>query len=329
MVTFLNSHSYAASVGERLSEKEAGWERYDDGNKGIKYLGSWIDHHSGDEYNSTSIYTSQSGAQIKFSFYGTKLRLIGTRYLDRPNNVQITIDNINEVFSQNGPFSRQNLSFEKTGLSEGRHNVTITVPQLSGYYDLDAIDIDENGKLLDVNTATNLKATAGDSQVSLKWDQIDNADSYTVKYGTESGKYTETVTATKDAYGNFVIPGLTDGTKYYFVVSAKVNGADSEYSNEASVTPQGGGGGKSDPEQASGNRAILVVTMTNGLEKEFDLSMKEVNDFISWYESKQAGSGSASYAINKHDNNKGPFSSRKDYMLYDRILTFEVSEYSK
>lgn len=69
--------------------------------------------------------------------------------------------------------------------------------------------------------------------------------------------------------------------------------------------------------------------MTTGLEKEFDLSMKEVNDFISWYEGKQAGSGSASYAINKHDNNKGPFSSRKDYMLYDRILTFEVSEYSK
>lgn len=79
----------------------------------------------------------------------------------------------------------------------------------------------------------------------------------------------------------------------------------------------------------NGDRAILVVTMTTGLEKEFDLSMKEVNDFIAWYEGKQAGSGSASYAINKHDNNKGPFSSRKDYMLYDRILMFEVSEYSK
>ncbi|MNW28814.1 N-acetylneuraminate epimerase [compost metagenome] len=81
------------------------------------------------------------------------------------------------------------------------------------------------------------------------------------------------------------------------------------------------------PEQPSGNRAILVVTMTTGLEKEFDLSMKEVNAFISWYEAKQAGSGKASYAINKHDNNKGPFNSRKDYILYDRVLTFEVSEY--
>lgn len=61
--------------------------------------------------------------------------------------------------------------------------------------------------------------------------------------------------------------------------------------------------------------------------QEFDLSMKEVNDFIGWYEAKQAGSGKASYAIDKHDNNKGPFKSRKDYILFDRVLTFEVSEY--
>ncbi|WP_342426347.1 fibronectin type III domain-containing protein [Paenibacillus sp. FSL L8-0158] len=175
---------------------------------------------------------------------------------------------------------------------------------------------------------TNLEAIPGDGQVTLKWDQIENAESYTVKYGTESDKFTETATATKDAYGNFIIPGLTNGTKYYFVVNAKVNGVDSEYSNEASATPQGEGGQPA-PEPTNGDRAILVVTMTTGVEKEFDLSMKEVNDFIAWYEDKQAGSGSASYAINKHDNNKGPFSSRKDYMLYDRILTFEVSEYTK
>ncbi|WP_339307730.1 hypothetical protein [Paenibacillus sp. FSL R5-0519] len=82
-----------------------------------------------------------------------------------------------------------------------------------------------------------------------------------------------------------------------------------------------------EPEQPSGNRAILVVTMTTGLEKEFDLSMQEVNSFIDWYETKQAGSGRASYAIDKHENNKGPFKSRKDYILFDRVLTFEVSEY--
>ncbi|QHZ45415.1 Kelch repeat-containing protein [Bacillus sp. NSP9.1] len=82
------------------------------------------------------------------------------------------------------------------------------------------------------------------------------------------------------------------------------------------------------PDQSSGDRALLVITMTNGLEKEFDLSMDEVNDFISWYDQKDAGSGSSKYAIDKHDNNKGPFSSRKDYVIFNNILTFEVNEYS-
>lgn len=34
------------------------------------------------------------------------------------------------------------------------------------------------------------------------------------------------------------------------------------------------------PEQPTGNRAILVVTMNTGLEKEFDLPMSEVNAFF-------------------------------------------------
>jgi len=41
-----------------------------------------------------------------------------------------------------------------------------------------------------------------------------------------------------------------------------------------------------EPGQPTGNRAILVVTMTTGLEKEFDLSMQEVNRFIDWNETK-------------------------------------------
>ncbi|WP_256021900.1 fibronectin type III domain-containing protein [Paenibacillus kribbensis] len=252
------------------------------------------------------------------------------------NKVGISIDGKIEYFSAyRESWSHQRLAYEKVGLERGIHNVKIwTEVPSSNYvvydYRFDAIDVDSDGKLTDYNgSEINLSAEAGNSQVTLKWNQIKDAESYTVKYGTVSGKCTETVTATKDAYGNFVIPGLTNGTKYYFVVSAKLNGVNSEYSNEASATPQGGGG-QTGPEQPTGNRAILVVTMTTGLEKEFDLSMKEVNDFIAWYEGKQTGSGSASYSINKHDNNKGPFSSRKDYMLFNRILTFEVSdEYSK
>lgn len=83
----------------------------------------------------------------------------------------------------------------------------------------------------------------------------------------------------------------------------------------------------SNPEP-TGDRAILVITMVNGLEKEYDLSMSEVNSFIDWYDAKDAGSGLSKYAIDKHNNNIGPFSSRTDYVIFNNILTFEVNAYN-
>lgn len=80
--------------------------------------------------------------------------------------------------------------------------------------------------------------------------------------------------------------------------------------------------------EPTGDRAILVIIMTTGLEKEYDLSMAEVNSFINWYDTKDAGTGPSKYAIDKHDNNKGPFSKRTDYVIFNNILTFEVNEYS-
>ncbi|KWX74021.1 galactose oxidase [Paenibacillus jilunlii] len=49
---------------------------------------------------------------------------------------------------------------------------------------------------------------------------------------------------------------------------------------------------------------------------------------MEWYDARDAGSGPAQYVINKHDNNKGPFSKRKDYVVFDKILTIEVNEYT-
>ncbi|ALP35096.1 hypothetical protein ASL14_01780 [Paenibacillus sp. IHB B 3084] len=186
--------------------------------------------------------------------------------------------------------------------------------------------------------AQKLNAVGGESKVTLSFDSVANATSYTVKRSVKSGgPYENIADMIKDT--SFIDSNVKNGTTYYYVVTAVNDGGESTFSNEASATPKAvlipdpnptTEPKPSEPdENLPGDRAIVVVTMTTGLEKEFDLSMKEVNDFIVWYESKQAGSGPASYAINKHDNNKGPFSSRKDYMLYDRILTFEVSEYSK
>lgn len=81
------------------------------------------------------------------------------------------------------------------------------------------------------------------------------------------------------------------------------------------------------PDQ-TGDRAILIVTLINGIEKEYDLPMNEVDAFLNWYDARDAGRGTGLYAIDKHTNNKGPFGKRKDYVIFDKILTFEVSEYT-
>ncbi|MDA1476496.1 Kelch repeat-containing protein [Bacillus changyiensis] len=73
--------------------------------------------------------------------------------------------------------------------------------------------------------------------------------------------------------------------------------------------------------------ALLVITMVGGLQKEYQLSMKEVNDFIKWYETRDRGEGKGFYAIDEHDNNKGPFESKKDYVVFKNILMFEVNKY--
>lgn len=82
------------------------------------------------------------------------------------------------------------------------------------------------------------------------------------------------------------------------------------------------------PEQPTAGRAILVVTMNTGLEKEFDLSMEEINAFLNWYDARDAGKGPAKFGIDKHNNNIGPFTTRKEYVIFDKILTFSIDEYS-
>ncbi|WP_415663159.1 Kelch repeat-containing protein, partial [Saccharibacillus brassicae] len=96
-------------------------------------------------------------------------------------------------------------------------------------------------------------------------------------------------------------------------------------------TPPPGTGEPAQPSNPTiplGDRAILVVTMINGLEKEYDLPMSEIEAFTSWYDAKDAGKGPARFVIDKHSNNKGPFSKRTDSVIFNNILTFEVSEYT-
>jgi hypothetical protein len=84
---------------------------------------------------------------------------------------------------------------------------------------------------------TNLAATPGAAQVSLTWSASDGATSYNVKRATTSGgPYTPIATPTATSYND---NSVTNGVRYFYVVSAVNAGGESPNSNEASAIPTG------------------------------------------------------------------------------------------
>jgi hypothetical protein len=174
----------------------------------------------------------------------------------------------------------------------------------------------------------NLTATAGNKTVALNWSNSGNVTtSFNVKRATVSGgPYIVIGSVTGDTY-SYIDNNVVNGTTYYYVVTAVSAAGESANSNEASATPRADVVNPPTP-GPEGERALLRIILINGIEKEYDLSMSEVVSFIKWYEGRANGSGTTMYAIDKHNNNKGPFVNRKDYVFFDKIITFEVNGYN-
>jgi hypothetical protein len=84
---------------------------------------------------------------------------------------------------------------------------------------------------------TNLKATAGDTQVALSWTASAGATGYKVKRAIGSGgPYTMVASVTTTSY---LDTGLTNGQTYYYVVSALSGSSETANSAPVSATPDG------------------------------------------------------------------------------------------
>ncbi len=86
-------------------------------------------------------------------------------------------------------------------------------------------------------TPTNLTATPGNAQVVLSWTGVGGASGYRIYRGTSAG-FTSTTPIQTVNTTSFTNTGLTNGTKYYYRVSAISGAAEGPKSNEASATPQ-------------------------------------------------------------------------------------------
>lgn len=180
---------------------------------------------------------------------------------------------------------------------------------------------------IEMTAPANLKATGGDSKVTLRWDVVQGASGYLVKRSTTAGGNYSDLANVPASQNTYVDTTAVNGTTYYYVVVALYGSLEGPYSNEAHAKPAAGGEDPGDPGDP-GDRALLNIMLNTGEVKEYDLSMTEVNAFINWYNSYVPGQGPVTFAINKHNNNKGPFKERKDYIIFDKIITFEVNQYS-
>src|SRR5207245_1257133 len=122
---------------------------------------------------------------------------------------------------------------------------------------------------------TGVTATPGNTQVVLSWSASSGATSYNVKRSTTNGgPYATVASPTTTGYTD---SGLTNGTTYYYVVTAVNTGGESGNSSQVSAMPTSGtisinyGGGFSTTGLQLNGKAVLSGTrlrLTDGGAQE-------------------------------------------------------------
>jgi len=131
-------------------------------------------------------------------------------------------------------------------------------------------------------TPTSLQATAGNAQVSLSWGASTGATSYNVKRSmTSGGPYITVSSPTNTSYTD---TGLTNGTAYYYVVSALDSAGESGNSSQASAKP---------------NAPQTVPPVPTGLQA----TSGNAQVVLSW----TASTGATSYNVKRSTTSGGPY----------------------
>ena len=85
---------------------------------------------------------------------------------------------------------------------------------------------------------TGVTATAGNGQVNISWTSVSDATSYNIYWSTTSGVTKTTGTKLTGATSPYTHTGRTNGTTYYYVVTAVNSYGESSESSQVSGTPQ-------------------------------------------------------------------------------------------
>lgn len=200
-----------AVVGDVLLTPEANWKRDDDNNSALTYTGVWTTTSDSNWYNSTKHVSNDASAIVRFKFKGTDLRIIGTHSSTYSDSISITIDGIQETYSQyKSTTSFKVISYEKLGLTDTMHTIEIKLIN-AGYFSIDAIDTNSSGRLLHVDEVTAITDLAVGKRIRANYRAFSN------KTGTISGLGEET--------SSFMTTVATQPNgDFYFIMADTVNG---------------------------------------------------------------------------------------------------------
>ena len=67
--------------------------------------------------------------------------------------------------------------------------------------------------------------------------------------------------------------------------------------------------------------AILSITLVNGITKEYDVTNTVLNNYLNWFDSAQ---GTSTFKFSKTIS---PYKKVTEYVVHDKIASFEVREY--
>ncbi|MCF7755554.1 hypothetical protein KQ941_13965 [Paenibacillus xylanexedens] len=204
-------------IGTQLTTPDEGWRRYDDSVCSIKYVGKFTNGVGAGAYNGYSNYTSTIGDKIVFEFEGTKLRLIGARYTNRSDLIEVYVDGkLHGTHSQLGTELAQVLLVDIVGLPKARHQIEI-VNKSSGstttFMALDAIDIDLDGRLFHPDEVTSITELEVGKRIRCN---------YVVLTSGVAGEFKNIGKQTSDLISTTSVPSVLNGD-FYFIVADEYN----------------------------------------------------------------------------------------------------------
>jgi fibronectin type 3 domain-containing protein len=184
-----------------------------------------------------------------------------------------------------GPYTQiatpTSANYTDTGLTNGTKYFYVVSAYNSAGQSANSAEVNATAVLPAPSAPTGLAASAGNAQVSLTWTVTPSANSYHVKRSTTSGAETQIAVPTSNSYSD---TGLTNGTKYFYVVSAVSSGGESANSSEVSATP---------------SAPLTAPPTPTGLQAAGGSAQVS----LSW----SASTGAASYNVKRSTTNGGPY----------------------